>query len=185
MSKIPKTIIIIILMCILFPINNVFANQNSNIIPCFVDLTWGETFNSVLQKYRLYKIPSYTNMRNVTVSQLQLDKPYIYDIRVLPTATVLFVNDKLYSISMTFSLYGNEIDYARFRKKLIDEFGEPDNTNISVAHYEVTNWNKEIFSISLTQSNLTFSNNELAEQLKQELDNMQGKNITDWNNYVH
>lgn len=180
----PKIIIMIVLICILFPIN-VFANQKSDSIPCFVDLRWGESSSIVLQKYRLNRLPSYSNMRNVTVYQLQLDKPYIYDIRVLPTAMVSFVNDKLYSISMTFSLYGNEVDYARFRKKLIDEFGEPDNTNIFMANYEVTSWNEGIFSINLTQSNLTFSNNELYEQYTKEVDISQGKNITDWNSYVH
>ena len=111
-------------------------------------------------------MPSHSNMRNVTVYQLQLDKPYVYDIRVLPTAIVSFVSDKLYSISLTFSLYGNKVDYARFRKKLIDEFGEPDNANIFMTHYEVTSWNKAIFSFILTQSNVTFSNNELSEQFK-------------------
>lgn len=180
----PKIIILIIFMYILFPVN-VFASQNLNSIPCFADLTWGESSSTVLQKYRLSRMPSHSNMRNVTVYQLQLDKPYVYDIRVLPTAIVSFVSDKLYSISLTFSLYGNKVDYARFRKKLIDEFGEPDNANIFMTHYEVTSWNKAIFSITLTQSNVTFSNNELSEQFKREVDVSQGKNITDWNSYVH
>ena len=85
----PKIIILIIFMYILFPVN-VFASQNLNSIPCFADLTWGESSSTVLQKYRLSRMPSHSNMRNVTVYQLQLDKPYVYDIRVLPTAIVSF-----------------------------------------------------------------------------------------------
>ena len=54
-----------------------------------------------------------------------------------------------------------------------------------MTHYEVTSWNKAIFSITLTQSNVTFSNNELSDQFKREVDISQGKNITDWNSYVH
>lgn len=161
----PKKIIMFILICMLFPAV-IFANPNPKAIPCFPDLTWGEESNSVLQKYRLTKMPSYNGEQGLAVYKIQLDTPYIYDIRVLPTGYASFVDNKLYSISITFSLYGNETDYARFKAKLINEFGEPDKIDTSMAHYEVASWNKEIFSVVLTKSDLRFSNNELAKQLE-------------------
>lgn len=180
----PKIVITLILMCIIFP-TVVFANANSNVIPCFTDLTWGESSNSVLQKYRLSKIPAYSGIRNASMYNIQLDTPYIYDIRVLPTAYASFINDKLYSITVTYSLYGSDTDYDRFKQKLVAEFGEPDTVDTSTAYYEVSSWNKEIFYVVLTKSNITFSNCELSKQFKEELDISKGKNITDWSSYVH
>lgn len=175
-----KKFIVFALMCILFPAI-VFANPNT--VPCLGDLTWGESSYSVLQKYRSVRAPVIYD-RNNTVCEISLDNPYIYDIRVMPTATMLFIDDKFYSISFTFSMYENDTEYNRIKKILTEKFGEPSKTEIINGRYEYTVWNKDIFSVTLTKTSISFVHNELSIRAQEARDEMQGKNITDWSSYV-
>lgn len=111
-----EKIIMLVLVCILFPAV-VFANQNPNAVPGFDNLTWGESSRSVLQKYHLGRMPL-TYDRNETICEISLDNPYIYEIRIMPTALMMFTNDKLYSVTFNFSSYPNDTEYNRIKKSL-------------------------------------------------------------------
>lgn len=179
-----KKLIMLVLVCILFPAV-VLANQSQDKVPCLGDLNWGESSYTVSQKYRLTQIPSFTYDRTGTVCSVSLDNPYIYGVRVMPTATMIFTNDKLYLISFTFSMYENDTEYKRIRKIFIEQFGEPSKTATFDGRSEYTLWDKDVFSITLTMSSISFSHTGLSEEAEKASDEAQGKNITDWSSYVH
>jgi hypothetical protein len=179
----PKKIIMLVLVCILFPAV-VFANQNPNAVPGFDNLTWGESSRSVLQKYHLGRMPL-TYDRNETICEISLDNPYIYEIRIMPTALMMFTNDKLYSVTFNFSSYPNDTEYNRIKKIFTEKFGEPYKTETINGQYEYSSWDKGEFFIGLAMTSITFAHNELSLEAQNARDEAQGKNITDWSSYVH
>lgn len=179
-----KKIIVFVFMCILFPAV-VFANPNSNIVPGFENLTWGESANSVLQKYRLSRMnrPGYD--RNISMYNVHLSNAYIYDIKVLPEIYLFFINDKLYSLSCNFTNYANDRDYIQAKNILINKFGEPDIVN-NDTRYEYVSWNTEECSITLSVMGISVMSKELSPEVGKSTQKAKEREVAqiDWDKYA-
>ncbi|WP_346687459.1 hypothetical protein [Megamonas hypermegale] len=181
----PKKIIMLVLVCILFPAV-VFANQNPNAVPGFDNLTWGESANSVSQKYGLNRMGNMSYDRNISTYSVQLKNSYLYDIRVLPEVYLFFINDKLYSLSFKFNLAANERDYNNAKNILINKFGEPNAVNAD-SYYEYTSWQTDIYSITLSVMGISFVNKELSPQVEISTQKARERKTPeiDWDKYAH
>lgn len=180
----PRKIIGLVLMGILFPVV-VFASPNVNTVPGFADLTWGESLNSVSQKYGLSRMnrPGYD--RNISMYNVHLSNAYIYDIKVLPEIYLFFINDKLYSLSGKFTNYANDRDYNQAKNILISKLGEPDIVN-NDTRYEYASWNTEVCSITLSAIGISAVNRELSPEVEKSTKKAREREVAqiDWDKYA-
>ncbi len=175
------SVFMLTVICMLFSIVQTQAYSEADKVPGFEDLYWGEPSESVIKKYNIGRKGIFPN--NYEGYYMVLKENQLFGVNVYPQADMSFIDNKLYSITATYTTYGNMTDYNAAKTKLTALFGVPEiNTS---AGMEYTTWRNDTYFVTLMPYCISIGNIALGVNLEKKLSEDKGEHISDWNSYIN